>query len=359
MGIVAGVITAGVLAAGATAYSASSASSAAQAANAQNAQNINSTNALNYQQFLQSRGSTGSAVYPIYGAGAEAQLYGDTLGTYDATGALQPTAQQLASITNAAIPYQQQANTAAAGIFNGATQGQELANQLPVYQAQLQAAQTQKQGTLEALQSTLNNIKAIQAGRGYSGDSFGNQLLNFQARQGANTAISNQISAANIGNAQTIQAIKQNAINRQLSNLSLPGQMAANNIALAQQPANALENQMGQRQALFNNFRIGTGQFQYQPLPLVSPTANTGQIAGQAIGSLGSSLGNYASNQQLVSQLAQSQNNNAWNIAGLLASSTTSPTWLPNAGTQVQEETPVTATDLTPTAVNKSLSGDF
>lgn len=255
----------------------------------QNRDNVNATNALNLQMFQEGRGSTGSAIFPIYGKAAESQLYNDTLNTYDATGAIQPTAQQLQAIVAGQQQNQDLANTAAAGIFNGATQTQELQNQQPVYQANLAAAQTQKQGTLEALQSTLNNIKAIQAGKGYAGDSFGNSLLNFQARQGANTNIANQFSQANIGNAQAIQGIRQNAINRQLQNLNLPTAMAQNNINLAQQPANALAQQQGQRQQLFNMFRIGPGQFTYQNLPLVQPnSAAYGALAN--IGAAGNDL---------------------------------------------------------------------
>ncbi len=304
MGVVAAIAAAGVaVSAGTSAYASSSASSSAAAAQAQNAQNIQNTNQLNYQLFQQGRGSTGSAIYPIYAKGAEQQLYNDTLNTYDATGALQPTAAQLQSIVGQQVPTLQQANAAGAGIFNGNLQNQLLAAQQPVYQAQLQAAQTQKQGTLEALQSTLNNIKSIQAGKGYAGDSFGNQLLNFQARQGANTQIANQFSQANIGNAQAVQGIKSGVLGTQLNNLNLPGTLAANATGLANLPSNTLAQNQAQRQQLFNNFRIGTNQFQYQNLPTVNPIAGAGQIAGQAGASLASGIGNYFANQNLTNQL--------------------------------------------------------
>lgn len=268
-----------------------------------NADNVANTNALNLRMFQEGRGSTGSSIYPIYASGAESQLYNDTLHTYDATGAIQPTADQLQAIVNTQKPFQDEANAAGAGIFNGQTQAQELQNQQPVYQANLAAAQTQKQGTLEALQSTLNNIKAIQAGKGYAGDSFGNSLLKFQARQGANTQISNNLSAVNVGNAQAVQGIKQNAINRQLSNLNLPAAMAQNSINLAQAPANALAAQQGQRQNLFNTFRIGPGQFSYQNLPTVQPSsAAYGALAN--VGAFGNSLANaYINNPKGVSSL--------------------------------------------------------
>lgn len=268
-----------------------------------NADNVANTNALNLRMFQEGRGSTGSSIYPTYASGAESQLYNDTLHTYDATGGIQPTAEQLQAIVAGQQIYQDQANAAGAGIFSGATQTQELNNQQPVYQANLAAAQTQKQGTLEALQSVVNNIKAIQAGKGYSGDSFRNSLLNFQARQGANTTIANQLAQANIGNAQAVQGIKQNAINRQLSNLNLPAAMAQNSINLAQSPANALASQQGQRQNLFNTFRIGPGQFSYQNLPTVQPnSAAYGALAN--VGAFGNSLASaYINNPKGVSNL--------------------------------------------------------
>lgn len=290
--ITVGVVAAGALAAGATAYSATSASSSASAANSQNARNVSDTNQLNWQEFQQSRGANGSAIYPIYAQPAEQALYNDTMNVYDATGAVSPTAADYQRIIAGVQPMANQANAVAAGIFNGNTQGQELANEQPVAQANLDLATSQKSATLEALQQTLNNIKSIQAGKGYAGDSFGNQLLNFQARQGANTTGAQLIGQANLTNAQAVQAIKQNALNRQIANISLPGQIAQQNINLAQAPANALNNQMVNRQNLFGNFKIGTNSFQYQNLPLVSPTASTGQIVGQGIGSLAGGVGN-------------------------------------------------------------------
>lgn len=362
----AGAIAIGATAAigaGATAYAASSASASAANAQAQNAANVSNTNQLNYQQFLQSRGSTGSAIYPIYASNAEKQLYNDTLNTYDATGNLQPNASQLQALVAAQQPSQNQANAAGAGIFNGQLQQQLLQNQQPVYQAQLQAAQTQKQGTLEALQGTLNNIKAIQAGKGYAGDSFGNQMLNFQARQGANTNIANAFSQANLNNASAVQGIKSGVLNTQLNNLNLPGTLAANNVGLANLASNSLAQQQGQRQQLFNNFRIGTGQFQYQNLPQVNPIASTGQLVGQGVGALGSAGGNYLANQQLISQLSNGGNGTGNSNSLVSPNSLGSATYysMPPAASGGIDSSLGTGTafEFSPAANTASLSGSF
>lgn len=303
-----GAIIAGTVAAagvGASIAASSSASDAASQANSQNAANVADTNQLNYQQFLQARGSTGSAIYPIYASGSEQQLYNDATSAYNATGGSNlPTLAQYQAMVDQSRPAAQVATQAVNGVFNGATQGQELGNAAPVQAANLALAQTQKQSSLEALQQTLNNIKSIQAGKGYSGDSFTNQLLNYQARQGANTQGAQAIAGANLANTQITQGIQQNAINRQLANVNLPGQIAQNNINLAQAPTNALNQNQVNRQNLFANFKIGTSQpFQYTPPPLTTPVAGTGQLVAQGVGAAANIIGNQYATNQLINAL--------------------------------------------------------
>lgn len=347
---------------GAGIYGAVSASDSAAAAQKANAANVAATNQANLQQFEESRGSTGSALLPLYAKGGEAQLYQDTLNAYNNAGNLSLTPAQLQALVAQFQPVQAQANAAGAGIFNGQTQAAELANQVPVYQANLAAAGAQKQGTLEALQSTLNNIKAIQAGKGYAGDSFGNQLLNFQARQGANTTAANAFSQANIGNAQANQSIRQNAINRQLANLGLPGQMAQSNAALGNLAANTTASQQGQRQQLFNMFNIGNKGFTYQNLPQVNPIASVGQNVGQGLSTGASGLGNYFANQQLANQ---SQANNLALIQALQNGGSTNPYTISsgvpiNSNAGNLSSTPVTSTDISPVSATIGQSaGDF
>ena len=182
MGCGVAVAAAAAVAAGTQAYSASAAAGSAQ--DAQNANNANAkaTNAANYALYQQERGSTGNAIYPVYAAGSEQGLYANAANAIQQTTNLAPTAQSLQDIQSSVAPMTAQAQNTASGIFNGNTQTQELANQVPVSNATTNVATAQNQGTLEALQQTLNNIKSIQAGKGFAGDSYGSQLLNFQAR---------------------------------------------------------------------------------------------------------------------------------------------------------------------------------
>ena len=290
-------IAVGAVVVGAGAYSASQASAANKNAQTANMNQAAATNAYNLMMNQQNRGSTGFTTMPLYattagGSPFEPQLFGDTRSVYDATGTLSPQSQldQYGNIIGITAGAQAGAGATVNDIYNGGLLQQDLSNLAPVQASRLTAVATQKQGTLEALQGTLNNIKAIQAGKGYGGDSFGSNLLSFAARQGANTTASNALSAAQEANAADTNRIQANDINRRLANLSVPYQMAQQNINTANLPNNTLLNQMALRQQLFgqnSGFRIPLNNYQIGPAPQATPVAGNGQIIGQAVGSLG------------------------------------------------------------------------
>lgn len=300
-----GFIAAAVVAAGATIYAAQAQSSATKKASEQNAQNVMNTNQLNYNMFQQSRGSKGNAVLPLYLTGANGQseesiLGQNAIGLYGAAGGNMTPAQQIAmyqALQSQFQPMQAGANATAQGIFNGNLQAQELQNYAPVATAMQQGVAAQKEGSLEGLQATLNQIKAIQAGQGFSGDSFGTNLLASNALRSTFSSNAALQSAANTTIAGAQSGIKQGVLGTQLSNLNLPNSMASENFNFANAPQNAALAQEGQRQQLFNMFRIGTGQFQYQNLPMVPPIPNIRQNVGQGVGALAGAVGrNYSTN---------------------------------------------------------------
>lgn len=297
------VVAAAVIGAGALAYSATSASNSAKAANDANAANVANTNQLNYQQFLQSRGSTGSAILPIYDSATEAAMAQNATTEFNQAAANTLTPSGYQGIVNQNAPAEAGAVNTANNVFNGADLQSEQNAQAGVYAAQNQGVAAQKEATLESLQQSLNNIKNTQAGKGYSGDSFGTQLLNFGARAGANTANATNQANVNIQNASALQGINSNDINRRLSNVALPGTVAAGNANFQNLGAQTANAQTVNNQNVNSNFKIGTQAFQYQNLPQVNPVASTGQIIGQGVGSLASSAGNYLSNQQLIKAL--------------------------------------------------------
>jgi hypothetical protein len=277
-------------------------SSAAQS----NAANTVDVNNLNYGEFLQNRGYNGSAVLPRYMVPGytnpngtpqteEESLSQDAINAYNASGANNPAAllAQYQALAAQFQPMETQANNVAAGIFNGNLQSQELQNYAPVAAALQTGVQTQNEASIEGLQQTLNQIKSIQAGQGFSGDSFGSNLLTANAMQASNIQRAQNQANVNTQVAGAQQGIKQGVINTQLGNLSLPGSMLSSNINFANAPANATTAQVGQGQQLFNMFRIGTGNFQYQNLPTVQANPSIAGVLGTAGNGVGSSIGNY------------------------------------------------------------------
>lgn len=271
------------VAAGAGAYAASEQAGAEEDANNTNIANAKDTNAQNKQLFDESRGSKGNALYPIYartnGKPFEPQLFSDTMGTYNAVNALPPSIR-LDNLNNALAPLNEAQNAATrtvAGVYDGSLEKEAIANQQPVNQGRQAVANS----ALTALAQTLNDIKAINARKGYSGDSFGTRLLQFNARRGAGE----EMASANLANAIDERQIHNQALLARIQNVGLPyaeSQQAVNQSTLAE---NSVLDQQARRQQIFNNFRIGPGQFAYQRLPDVKPVASTGQIVAQGISS--------------------------------------------------------------------------
>lgn len=319
MGIATGTAIAlgvGALAAGATAYSASEAADAQEEANEQNAANAAATNDKNYQQFLESRGESGTAVLPRYlrapkntltagqrqaliqaglnprdydGTGFfEEKLGRDLMALYEATGGGGDYQAQVDANREALQGYadmQRGARDAVGGIFNGQLGNRLRANLAPVQGARLDAANVNRAAQLEALSATLNEIQAKSRSRGFTGgDSFGKNMLNFNARRIIGGSAADMISNAKLANAMDSRMLEDNVTMLPVTNASLPyslGQQEVNQLNL---PENMALDQQARRLQPFNFLRIGQNQFQYSPLPQVQPVASTGQIVGQSLG---------------------------------------------------------------------------
>lgn len=292
------------IAVGASAYAASESAGAQEDANKKNAENAKNTNLMNKAMFDEGRGSMGSAIYPTYakdknGNLFEPQLFKDSMGTYNVVNSLPPEIQ-LSNYNNLVAPLSDTARQAAgtvAGIYNGDLEKEAMANQQPVNQGRQAVANSQ----LTALAQTLNDIKTINARKGYSGDSFGTRLLQFNARKGAGE----EMASANLANAIDERGIHNQAMLAMIQNTALPYAQSQQALRQATLPTDTLLDQQARRQQIFNNFRIGTNQFQYQPLPQVQPVASTGQIVGQALASGASAYGGYMA----AGNVANSYNN--------------------------------------------------
>ena len=249
----------------------------------------NTANQQNYKMFEEARGQGGSAVLPLYMTNPNGSLFEGTLGT-DLVNAYGSTAVPLTSFENAASslqPSQAGAEKFTNDIFSGGITKTLMDQAAPVQALRLSTA---RQSALQGLNSSLAAIDAAQAGKGFSGDSYGNRLLRFQANAGA----ANQIGAAAGANAAENQQI-QNYGNVTLpsSNLTLPYSMAnqAGEFAFAPQ-SNYLQS-INQRMQPLSFVRIGAASpFVYQPLPTAPPISSGFGLAADAISqTLGANAG--------------------------------------------------------------------
>ena len=303
-GVTGAVIAAGVVAAGASAYGASEQASSQNKANKRNERNMRDTNALNYRMFREGRGAGGSALLPLYarrdGKPFERELFADALGIYDATGALSPEERfdQYMELTSQLDPAQAASMGAVNDLFSGALEEKAVANVNPVAQARTQSAEARKNAALESLNQTVNEIKAINARKGFSGDSYGQRLLEFEARRRGNTEASLALADANLANRSEEAGIRNAAIMMRLNNLGLPMSAKRQAIANFDLPADATREAHERRQSVFSGLRIAPGSFRYAPLPMVQPVASTAGIAADGIADTANLFGGYAASKR-------------------------------------------------------------
>ena len=313
VGIAAAVGVAGI---GASIYGAVSSANATKSAASSAAQSQADANAQNLLEYNQSRGSTGSAVLPTYltnpnGSGTfEQSLGSDLISAYNGSNVPLSSFQ---SATAPLAPATAAANRFTNDIFNGGITNTLLGEAAPVEAATLSGA---RQSSMDALNKTLAAIDAAQAGKGFSGDSYGNRMLKFQANKTQGDAV----SAANIANLAQNQQIENygNVTNPQ-NNLSLPGTMATMDTNMAFAPQAGYLNSLNQRIQPFDFLKLGAGNPPSSaPLP-VAPASQVGGTISATGGALTSGALQYYLNQQNA--------NNASNLAAFNANSS-----VPNVG---------------------------
>lgn len=291
----------GVAAVGASVAGGIEQSKAQKAASQQQANSQQSANKQNLQEFEESRGSTGSAVLPLYlkegGTPFEGQLGQDLIGAYN------DTFTPLSSFQSAIAPLagaETKANEFTNDIFTGGVTNKLLSEAAPVQAARLSTA---RQSAMTSLNQTLDAIDAAQAGKGFSGDSFGNRNLRFSA----NLAENNAVSGANLQNLQENQQIQNYGnVTLPLQNLNLPASMSEQAGQLAFLPQSNFLQSTQARTAPFDFMRIAPGNPPAsQPLPTPPPAFGTGAAVAGAVSSAGSTALNYYLNQQLLRNQAQ------------------------------------------------------
>jgi hypothetical protein len=302
-GVTGAIIGGSVIAAGAGIAGGAMQSSAARKANRTNQAIADEQNRLNYEMFLQSRGSEGSSILPFYFAQEGQTPYEQTLAenAMAAASMLPSAAQQQAQARSLQTRFQptiDAATGAVEGIFDDSLLREEQELLLPVEQERMAAVQTRRQAGFEALRNTLNEINALQAGRGFSGDSSASNQLRANTRRQIATDAATAESAARLQNAGDRRSLGMANINRRVANVNLPLQVVEQN-----RPATAALANEQQRQGAFNWFRLGPQAFQNQRAPLVQPVAGTGQYIAGAVGGAAGSLANLAASQYISNNI--------------------------------------------------------
>lgn len=308
MGVATAIIAGSAIAAGAGIASGAMQSSAARKANKANQAIADEQNRLNYEMFLQSRGSQGSSLLPLYFNQEGQTPYEQELANQAMAAArLLPTAaQQQAQARAIQTRFQPTIDAATGtvqGIYDGGLLQEEQELLLPIEQERMQAVQTRRQAGLESLNQTLNDIRALQAGRGFSGDSSASNQLRANVRRQNATESAAMESGARLQNLADRRSIGMNDINRRISNVNLPLQAAEQSRQFQNFGATAALSNEAQRQGAFNWFRLQPQAFQSQRAPLVQPVATTGQYVAGALGQAGGAVANLAASQYIANNM--------------------------------------------------------
>lgn len=247
-------------------------------------------NDLNYKQFQEGRGSKGSAVLPLYlktpdGGMFEEKMGKDIMAAYEEGGNIKMG--DFGSTVAGLQPAQTRAQQTVNDIFGGGITQKLLSNTAPERQARTAAAST---SSMEALNRTLANINATQAGRGYSGDSYASRLLQLQAQQATGQAQA-QAQAQNLKEIGDIR--NYGDVTLPMQNLQQPMAMARQAGQFQMLPSDLYYQMLGQRMQPLNMVKLNAGTFQYQPLPTAPPDysqaqmwSSLGQFGGSALGSI-------------------------------------------------------------------------
>lgn len=311
----AAIVAAGVVAGGA--ISASGANSAANTAANANAANVASTNQTNLDLFNASRGAinpatgTANSILPDYFGNNESTMANDAFSQYQnllASG--QGVQGQIQGNVNSLNPSLNQNLQQIANIYNGQALNAQLGYAAPTYAANLNLAQTTGQGYQQiaaansnaigtGLSSTLNQINAQNAAKGFlGGSSFNNNRLagatigaQQQAAVGtaqANAQAGQLMSQAQYANSLDTRQLQQQNLSAQQNGAALSSGLT-NAASIYSLPSQASANIYTNAQSPLNFFKINPQSTSVQNAPTVYPTLSNGQIGGQALSSLAGS----------------------------------------------------------------------
>lgn len=312
---------AAVIGAGASIAAGSQQASAQRDASRRNRQSMADTNRANLMLDLFRRGAplsgpdipddlqgAQSALLPYYFGDAESRSAKNAVALYDAINQAFGSPSQEMSNYEAIIsrygPAILQNRELVNALASGRLTEDMLSESQPVFDARMGGVEKRRNASLEALQATLNEIDAIQAGKGYSGDTVGSRSLRFEGRRRIGLQSADDLSRAMLENALEKRAIQEQGRNLRLNNLNLPSTLAQSEIGMKQLPAQAAANRLALAMKPFDFYRVGNNFSGYQPLPQVQPVASTGQLVSQGVATGANTLNTYLLNRQLQQQVA-------------------------------------------------------
>ncbi len=281
-------------------------------ANAQNAatkgarKSQKEANALTRELYDESRGSTGHALFPTYTGDFEKNLSLDLMKGYEDSAAplasFETSTRKLAGAETGAEQFTND-------IFSGGITKRLLEEAQPVQAARLSSA---RQSSMDALNKTLAAIDAAQAGKGFTGDSFGNRMLRFAGTRSAGDAVS-AAKLANLGEVQQIE--NYGDVTLPMQNLNLPYNMAQQAGQFSFMPQSNWLSTLKQRLDPLSYMKIGVSQpYQVTPLPTgVNSNPAASALAGVSAAG-GTALNYYLQNQsqkRLLDALQQKSQDSA------------------------------------------------
>lgn len=251
-----------------------------------------------------------SAILPYYFGDTERQMGADASSLYDAIRRYQGSPDlQIADYEKLLDTYSG-TNEANRGLVRDISSGrmleQELGEAQPVYGARRGVAEARRTAGLEALKETLNEIDAIQAGKGYSGDSTGKRMLRFNARRMIGSQAATDLAGAELENVMDERSIRAADRARRINSIPLADEMARADISRKDLVSKGVANNFLTAFEPFKPFNIGPHSFtpgeKLDALP--STLGNVANQMGQVNAQVGAGLVNYFQNKNLRQQAA-------------------------------------------------------
>lgn len=251
----------------------------------------------------------GNVLLPGYAGDSERALYDQARGQSEAISGISGSPQDQAAAFQKIIdqygPGFAKNDQFVSDLVSGKLTDQSLSEAQPVFEARTAAAKARKSAGLEALQETLNNIDTIQARKGYTGDSFGANLLKFGARRSINTSGANDTAMAELENAMEKAGIQQSGRNTRLANIDLPNRVMSSALTRRGLPSKLVAENFDTALSPFRFFKTAGSDFKpFNAPPLDSPNAGLGQILAAGASSTGNTALNYYLQKRLRDQMA-------------------------------------------------------